>query len=243
MQKDSPYIICIEGNIGAGKSSLLDAIESECIKLERKDILILREPVDVWDTFVDNNGKTTLENYYENPTKYAFMFQVLIFTTISKAIKQCALGIKTIICERSLLSSHNVFAKMLRDEKLMTGLEYQIYESLFQEERDPDMIIYIDVPPTTCLQRINKRNRNGESNITINYLIKCQAYYRQLLDGVSDDIHIFRIDVTSNNRNSWVDFVLRKTTPPSACETRSPESIKLLNRCRDYMRFSLINKS
>ena len=62
-----PFLISIEGNIGAGKSTILDnlekSLEEKCPQLVGK-ILFLKEPLDIWEQFRDANGHTILQKFY-----------------------------------------------------------------------------------------------------------------------------------------------------------------------------------
>jgi len=81
-----PRILTIEGNIGAGKSTFLGELQKRYA--ERNDILFLLEPVGIWESVVDDQGKHMLEKFYENPQKYSFAFQVLAFSTRLKLIRE-----------------------------------------------------------------------------------------------------------------------------------------------------------
>ncbi len=69
------YIVSIEGNIGSGKTTLMSHL-----KQYYKDcpfVRFVREPVDEWETYVDENGTNMLQKFYGDQHKYAFPFQVL----------------------------------------------------------------------------------------------------------------------------------------------------------------------
>ena len=74
-------IYSCEGNIGAGKTTLINHLEEMCKVIEPKKIILLREPVDMWEKVCDDNGKNILKHFYENPREHAFAFQVLAFST------------------------------------------------------------------------------------------------------------------------------------------------------------------
>jgi len=98
-----PKIISIEGNIGAGKTTILDNLK-EYLKHD-KEIIVLKEPVDIWESIVDKENETILQKFYKNPAKYSFTFQVMAFVTrlsiLRKTVKENP-HCKLIICERSL---------------------------------------------------------------------------------------------------------------------------------------------
>ena len=124
-----PRIITIEGNIGAGKSTLVDILKNKYA--DRTDVMFLQEPVDVW-TKISQDGKNVLELFYSDQKKYSFAFQVLAYTTrlhmIEKAVEEATrTGIRVIVMERSLEADRNIFAKMLHDDGLIEDCMYQIY--------------------------------------------------------------------------------------------------------------------
>ena len=85
-----------------------------------------------------------------------------------------------IITERSIHTDKNVFAKMLYDDGKIEEVEYQIYLKWFDEfieEVKVDYVIYIKATAEKCFERIKKRNRSGESEIPLDYLIKCGQYH------------------------------------------------------------------
>ena len=60
-----PVLVSIEGNIGAGKSTVLEHLEKH---MANGKVLFLKEPLDIWEQFHDENGHTILEKFYEkNP--------------------------------------------------------------------------------------------------------------------------------------------------------------------------------
>tara|TARA_B110000967_G_C18877009_1_gene558901 strand:- start:916 stop:1806 length:891 start_codon:yes stop_codon:yes gene_type:complete len=180
----APIIITIEGNIGSGKSTLLQNLQE---KNKNKNYIFVKEPVDLWEKVQDENGKTILENFYADSTKYSFAFQMMAFTTrmsvLRKAI-QLNPNAEVIICERSIDADKNVFAQMLYDDKLMSKMEHQIYTDLAKEyidENPLDGIVYFYTTSDKCQDRIKIRSRTGESNIEESYLSKCEKYHNNWL--------------------------------------------------------------
>jgi len=195
--------ISIEGNIGAGKSTLLRKMNDYINEYDiNKDehIVFLKEPVDIWESITDDNGKNMLELFYENPSKYAFLFQTMVYATQKKLIHEtieqnpaCTI----IISERSLDAGHNLFTKMLHADGFMTNLEYKIYQQLIATEQNKhcfsngnyilkqsNTVLFLDIEPEICIERINKRSRIGEDAIQLDYLKKCDLFYRKwLLEG------------------------------------------------------------
>lgn len=178
-----PRIISIEGPIGAGKSTILVELARFYEEKQRTDIVIMREPVEVWNSVCGEDGESIIQKFYKNPGKYSFAFQTLICNTIVQEMETIIANnpeCTTIICERSLCASKYVFAKMLYDDNLFEKALYEIYSMAFKQFAQgfvATKIVYLDCPPISCLARIERRGRTGEDRISIDYLIKCERYY------------------------------------------------------------------
>lgn len=196
-----PIILSIEGNIGAGKSTIIEKMKE---RMSSDEVIFVKEPVDEWEHFRDNtDGENILMKFYADQTRYAFTFQVLAYTTrlalLRKTIRENPAA-KVIVCERSLDADRNIFAKMLHDSGKMSDIEFQIYDHFFSEysEKDEfrisqsppntpqirynlDGVIYIDADPEICSERIKKRSREGESGIPVEYLKSCRDYHENWL--------------------------------------------------------------
>jgi deoxyadenosine/deoxycytidine kinase len=73
-----PKIVSVEGNIGVGKTTMLDNIENYIRKTELR-IIVMREPIEKW-TKPDKDGVSILEKFYKDKEKYTFSFQVYVAT-------------------------------------------------------------------------------------------------------------------------------------------------------------------
>jgi deoxyguanosine kinase len=180
-------IISIEGNIGSGKSTLLKRITDL-----KYDVVTLQEPVDMWNTIKDENGKTILELYYADQKKWAFAFQMMAFITRARLLREAVASNpgKVIITERSVFTDKNIFAMMLHDSGTLNEAEYAIYLRWFDELTEGltiDHIIYVRTEPTECEWRVKCRNRSGE-DIPIEYLESCHRYHENWLRPFEDKV-------------------------------------------------------
>jgi len=170
-------IFSIEGNIGSGKSTLL-----ELLKNSKFNFIYLPEPVNIWNEIKDSAGTTILEKYYQDQERYAFPFQMMAYITrlslVREAIKNLPSG-TIIISERSIYTDREIFAKMLYDSGKIEEVCYSIYLRWFNEftESRLDGIIYVQTNPSTCVNRIEQRNRKGEESIPLSYLEDCHRYH------------------------------------------------------------------
>jgi len=200
-----PLLISIEGNIGAGKTTILKMI-TDMYSTSQDKIVFLKEPVELWYNIKDESGKTMLENFYENPKKNAFAFQIMACVTRTSIIKNAMNENKNceiVLCERSIEADSKIFAKMLYDDGLMSKMEHSIYMLLYNEniaDYSVDGIIYISTNPDKCHERVQKRNREGESNIAMDYLVKCDKYHMDWLldDHIENDTHILELDTSKD---------------------------------------------
>jgi len=187
-------IISIDGNIGSGKSTLLEKLREHY--LDNKDIIFLREPVSDWESIIDSSGKTMIDKFYDNKQQYSFSFQMMAYISRLAILRETIRNNVApnddrkicIITERSLFTDRHVFAKMLYDEKCIEDVNYQIYLKWFNEFANDFpvyKIIYVDTNAKTCHERINKRARTGEEQISLDYLINCDRYHKDYVASMS----------------------------------------------------------
>ena len=178
-------IYTVEGNIGSGKSTLVKILKKLLPqRISATKFIFLQEPVDIWNTIKDSDGKTIIEKFYSNQEKYSFPFQMMAYISrlsiLRTALKQ---NYDIIFTERSLLTDKNVFAKMLYDDKKINEIEYQIYNNWFHEfiAEFPEIeFIYVKTQPEIADERILKRAREGET-IPLEYLKTCHEYHENWL--------------------------------------------------------------
>lgn len=197
--ESSRKIVSLEGNIGAGKSTLLRAIDAGLTESEKSKIVCMQEPVDLWESVKDSEGESILKKFYREPAKYAFAFQVMAYTSRLEALKRVLEAnplCEVLICERSLEADKNIFAKMLRDDGLIDSVSYQVYAMLYKNTAHTfpvDIVLYLGVEPSTCLERVGIRARDGEGGIGIEYLTKCHEYYEAWISSM-DSGKVIRIE-------------------------------------------------
>lgn len=199
-----PFLISIEGNIGAGKSTILEHLEKHLGSIPSLGkVLFLKEPLDIWENFHDEAGNNILQKFYGNQVRYAFTFQVMAFITRLSLLRQAIKNnpeVDIIVIERSLCADKNIFMNMLHDDKIVEKIEFDIYNKWYAEYIEKyrvDAVIYMDSNPEVCNQRINKRSRSGEDNIPLDYLKKCRDFHSKwLIDTACEDVQTIAEYVT-----------------------------------------------
>jgi deoxyadenosine/deoxycytidine kinase len=180
-----PKIISVEGNIGAGKTTIIEQLEQQYKDI--KSVLVVREPVSVWESIKDSDGESILSKFYKDPQKYAFSFQVMAFVTRLSLIRNLIKDnpdCKLIICERSLEADRKIFAKMLYHDKMIDEINYKIYIKFYNEYKNDfklNGLVYMHTDEDICYKRVQKRNRKGEDVVPLEYLKKCKEYHQDWL--------------------------------------------------------------
>ena len=179
MPNQLPVVISIEGNIGSGKSTIMDILKNKFSS--NCEIAFLHEPVDVWREIKDENGVDLLTNFYKDQENFSFHFQMAAYISRIAIIRETAKNplIKLIVVERSIFTDKNVFAKMLYDDGKISKLEYNIYLKWFDQFStliNHVVNIYIKTIPEIAFERVQKRGRPGET-IPLEYLAKCHKYH------------------------------------------------------------------
>lgn len=158
------HFITIEGNIGAGKTTL-----AHLLSKHYNARLILEE-------FADN---PFLPKFYENPEQYAFPLELFFMAERFKQLKEL-LQQKDLF--QSLTISDYLFTKCLLFAKVtLPEDEFRLYQRLFdiihQQLVQPDLLIYLHAPVSKLQANIKKRNRSYEQNIPDDYLFSIQETY------------------------------------------------------------------
>lgn len=156
--------VTIEGNIGAGKTTLAHLLAK---KLNAR--LILEE-------FADN---PFLAKFYENPAQYAFPVELFFMAERYKQQKDL---VNQQDLFQSITISDYLFTKCLLFAKVtLPDDEFRLYQRLFeiihQQLIQPDLLIYLHSPVHKLQENIRKRNRPYEQNIPNDYLYNIQETY------------------------------------------------------------------
>lgn len=180
------YVV-IEGNIGAGKTTLATRIADQF-----NARLILEH-------FADN---PFLPKFYTEPEKYSFPLELSFLASRYKQLKE---ELAPLDLFKSFTVADYYFMKSLVfAASTLKGDEYNLYRQIFYiiygNLPRPDVFVYLHVTPANLIRNISKRGRTYEKNITIDYLQKIQDSYFSFFRQNPDNKYIV-IDV--NN----VDFV------------------------------------
>jgi len=158
------HFITIEGNIGAGKTTL-----AHLLSKHYNGRLVLEQ-------FADN---PFLPKFYENPKLYAFPLELFFMAERYKQLKEL---IQQKDMFQSVTISDYLFIKCLLFSKInLPEDEFRLYQRLFeimnQQLVQPDILIYLHAPVNKLQENIRKRKRPYEQNIADEYLFNIQQTY------------------------------------------------------------------
>jgi deoxyadenosine/deoxycytidine kinase len=160
--------VTIEGNIGAGKTTLAHLLSKHF-----NGRLILEE-------FADN---PFLPKFYENQQQYAFPLELFFMAERYKQLKDL---LQTKDMFQNITISDYLFTKCLLFAKVnLPSEEFRLYQKLFEiivpQIPQPDILIYLHAPVSKLQENIRKRNRGYEQNISNKYLFELQETYTQYI--------------------------------------------------------------
>ena len=172
-------LILLEGNIGAGKTTLGRTINSSGL------FIFVEEPTEIWrEGFASN----MLELFYSDAKRWGLTFQMCALVTRAKTWRQvCHLEEpRSIILERSVFCDRFVFAENGHRTGLFSEAEYQLYCEMWDfmvtnGGTEPDFIVYLRTPADICLERIRARGRTEEDSISLEYLQQLEQVHDEWL--------------------------------------------------------------
>lgn len=166
--------IAVAGNIGVGKSTLAGKL-AQHYKWE------------VYYESVDDNPY--LEDFYQSMESWAFHLQVYFLSSRIKQVQGIQASSNTIIQDRTIYEDAVIFARNLHHSGHINDRDYANYLSLFDTMtsfiKPPDLLIYLRAGMPTLVDRIQKRGRNYENNIKLEYLRKLGEAYEEWIAGYS----------------------------------------------------------
>lgn len=195
--------ICIDGVVGAGKSTLGEILAKE-LNLE-----FFKEPV------LDN---PLLDKFYYDKKRYSFPLQVFFLNKRFKMIKE-ADELGGCIMDRSIYGDV-IFAKMLMEDGDMTPEEFDLYEELLhnmlEHVKRPRLMIYLENSVDKAIEKIERRGRDYEQIVPRRYWESLNKNYKEYFENynISDIlvINVDNLDIKDNpeDRRYFIDTVKAK---------------------------------
>ena len=181
-----PKHIAVAGNIGAGKTTL-----TEMLSKHYKWI----------PNFEDVDHNPYLMDFYEDMPRWSFNLQIFFLNSRLRQLVEIQKGTETVIQDRTIYEDANIFAPNLHEMGLMSKRDFDNYFHFFQTLKTlvqpPDLLIYLNASVPTLVGQIQKRGREYEENIRLDYLKKLNEYYNKWIADYKEG-PLLIIDVDKN---------------------------------------------
>lgn len=179
--------IAVAGNIGSGKTTLTTKLAKHY----------------KWDAhFEDIEHNPYLFDFYQDMHRWSFNLQVYFLNTRLQSLLELRNGKKSTIQDRTIYEDAYIFAPNLYEMGLMTKRDFENYTNLFSTLKKmvnpPDLLIYLKASIPAIVDQIQKRGRDYEENIRLDYLKRLNKYYNDWIDQYTDG-PLLIIDVDKNN--------------------------------------------
>lgn len=164
--------IAVVGNIGAGKTTLTELLAKNYGWQPQYES-------------VENNPY--LEDFYSDMKRWSFNLQIFFLNSRFQQIMEIQKSKANIIQDRTIYEDAFIFAANLRDMDLMTERDYENYRKIFDNItsfiKPPDLLIYLKASVPTLVNNIQRRGREYEIGIRLDYLSKLNEKYEKWIKG------------------------------------------------------------
>jgi len=167
--------IAVAGNIGAGKTTLTEQLSKHYRWIPQ---------------FEDVDHNPYLSDFYDDMPRWSFNLQIYFLHGRLNQILDIQRGTETIIQDRTIYEDANIFAPNLHEMGLMSKRDFDNYYGFFSTIKamvqPPDLLIYLKASVPTLVSQIQKRGREYEENIRLDYLKKLNEYYNKWIEGYKE---------------------------------------------------------
>jgi len=185
--KKKPKHIAVAGNIGAGKTTLTELLSKHYKWIPQ---------------YEDVDHNPYLNDFYEDMARWSFELQIYFLNSRLKQLLEIQNGTDTVIQDRTIYEDANIFAPNLHDMGLMASRDFDNYYEFFQRLKSmvkpPDLLIYLRASVPALVAQIQKRGRDYEENIRLDYLKKLNILYEKWIENYKDS-PLLIVDVDSIN--------------------------------------------
>jgi deoxyadenosine/deoxycytidine kinase len=158
--------IAISGNIGSGKTTLAEKL------CKHYGWIPLYESVD---------HNPYLRDFYEDMTRWAFHLQIYFLNSRFKQVNQIRQNVRTTVQDRTIYEDAYIFATNLHQSGHISDRDFQSYQDIFNSMisfvQPPDLLIYLKADIPKLVQQIEKRGRDFEYSMRLDYLRKLNEHY------------------------------------------------------------------
>jgi len=162
--------IAIAGNIGTGKSSLVE---------------FLTRTYGIQPFYEPNDENPYLPDFYQDMNRWAFHSQLYFLSNKFRMHQQLEQMEGVVVLDRTIYEDAEIFATALHNMRNFTGRDWDtywnFYQVILQAIRPPDLMIYLRCSMRTLRRRIRLRGRAMEKDIPLSYLKRLEGLYEEWL--------------------------------------------------------------
>ena len=167
--------IAVAGNIGSGKTTLTTQLSRHF----------------GWDPhYEDVESNPYLYDFYQDMPRWSFNLQIYFLNSRFSNIIQIQRGTRTVIQDRTIFEDAHIFAPNLHTMGLMSTRDYQNYLDLFKTINSlispPDLLVYLRGSIANLVNQIEKRGREYEQNLRLDYLKRLNERYEAWISTYED---------------------------------------------------------
>jgi len=181
-----PKHIAVAGNIGAGKTTLTEMLSKHYRWIPQ---------------FEDVDHNPYLYDFYEDMPRWSFNLQIYFLNNRLKQLLEIQKGAETVIQDRTIYEDAHIFAPNLHEMGLMSKRDFENYFRFFETLRTmvnpPDLLIYLKASVPTLVGQIQKRGREYEENIRLDYLKRLNEFYNKWIDNYKEGA-LLVVDIDKN---------------------------------------------
>jgi deoxyadenosine/deoxycytidine kinase len=181
-----PKHIAVAGNIGAGKTTLTEMLSKHYRWIPQ---------------FEDVDHNPYLNDFYEEMPRWSFNLQIFFLNSRLNQLLEIQSGTETVIQDRTIYEDAHIFAPNLHEMGLMSKRDYNNYFQFFQTLKrmvqPPDLLIYLQASVPTLVGQIQKRGREYEENIRLDYLKRLNDLYNKWIDSYKEG-PLLIVDIDKN---------------------------------------------
>lgn len=167
--------IAVVGNIGAGKTTLTE---------------LLAKHLGYEPQFETVEHNPYLEDFYSDMKRWSFNLQIYFLNARFQQIIEIQKNKSNIVQDRTIYEDAFIFAENLHDMGLMTSRDYNNYRAIFDNItsfiKPPDLLIYLKASVPTLVNNIQRRGRQYEAGIRLDYLSKLNDKYTNWINGYTE---------------------------------------------------------
>ena len=167
--------IAIAGNIGSGKSTLTRLLSKHYGWIPQ---------------YEDVDYNPYLSDFYNDMQRWSFNLQIYFLNSRFKGVVEIAKSSLNVIQDRTIYEDARIFAPNLHSMGLMSSRDYENYTSLFNLMlslvKPPDLLIYLKSSVPNLVNQIQKRGRDYEASIRLDYLQGLNELYDKWMDTYND---------------------------------------------------------